>query len=424
MSTLPRPIEDKATETRVYQCGFAIEKPGGEFHLGELAYRGDRLDFETNYDGAIAEYIKGGGEFISPATNLRTFVDIGCLKLPSFQIDPGTDPIAPKVAAFIRKYADVPPDWPDIDAHYILMTWVFDRFSAVPYLRFLGESGTGKTRLLEIHAALCYRPLFLVGNVTGAALFRSINLVQGTLVSDESDLKSSEAWSDVVKVLNNGYSRGGSVIRCNKDNGYATEAFAVYGPKVIATRGRFSDDALENRCLTRETIRKTPHKDIPLQLPPEFYREAQKLRNQLLGWRFRKYSQIRPDDSGLRHLPPRLAQIGASLIAVGETPEAKAGLIEFLNRYNAEAQESSETGLVEQIAKELITKEPIKVSKIADEANLRLGFELDYTGEWFLEDGESKPLTPKRVGGILRSLGYKTTRKRLGYLAHPLGELG
>ena len=87
------------------------------------------------------------------------------------------------------------------------------------------ESGTGKTRLLEIHAALCYRPLFLVGNVTGAALFRSINLVQGTLVIDESDLKSSEAWSDVVKVLNNGYSRGGSVIRCNKDNGYATEAF-------------------------------------------------------------------------------------------------------------------------------------------------------------------------------------------------------
>jgi hypothetical protein len=24
------------------------------------------------------------------------------------------------------------------------MTWVYDRFTAVPYLRFLGEPGTGK----------------------------------------------------------------------------------------------------------------------------------------------------------------------------------------------------------------------------------------------------------------------------------------
>ena len=34
---------------------------------------------------------------------------------------------------------------------------------------------------------------------------------------------------------------------------YEPRAFDVFGPKVIATRRRFEDGALESRCLTLET---------------------------------------------------------------------------------------------------------------------------------------------------------------------------
>jgi hypothetical protein len=113
-----------------------------------------------------------------------------------------------------------------------------------------------------------------------------------------------------------------------------------------------------------------------------------------------------------------LAQIGASLVAIAETPEAKTRLVEFLERYNTEAQESSETALVEQVAKELVTDQPVTVFKVADEANLRLGFEIDLNGR-FVADGDAKPLTPKRVSSILRSLGYKTKHTRTGNVVFP-----
>jgi hypothetical protein len=93
-----------------------------------------------------------------------------------------------------------------------------------------------------------------------------------------------------VKILNNGNAKGFPVLRSEatgKSGEFNPRAYEVYGPKLIATRGFFTDRALESRCLTEETGGRPLRDDIPISLPQSFKDEAQSLRTQLLLYRFR-----------------------------------------------------------------------------------------------------------------------------------------
>ena len=111
--------------------------------------------------------------------NGPTLWETGPVKFPSSVAPYGsTTALIEEVKTLIRQYAAVPEEWLEILSLYILMTWVYDRFTAVPYLRFLGEPGTGKTRLLQICASVSYKGIVASGNITGPALFRTIDLVR------------------------------------------------------------------------------------------------------------------------------------------------------------------------------------------------------------------------------------------------------
>ena len=69
----------------------------------------------------------------------------------------------------------------------------------------------------------------------------------GTLLLDETDLRFSDKSADLVKILNNGTVDGLPVLRTlqNTQKEFNPAAFTVYGPKIVAMRGSFRDDALE-----------------------------------------------------------------------------------------------------------------------------------------------------------------------------------
>ena len=136
---------------------------------------------------------------------------------------------------------------------YAVMTWFSWRYYSMPYLRFIGDYGTGKTTALRALSSICYRSLNLSGAISAPALFRIVDAVQGTLLIDEADFKGSGLESQIVKILNHGYTRGVSIIRLNHVN--APVPFQAFGPKIIATRQPFRDAALESRCLN---IKMTP----------------------------------------------------------------------------------------------------------------------------------------------------------------------
>ena len=62
------------------------------------------------------------------------------------------------IRSFIHRYVDVSPPFEEIVSYYVLLTWVYDSFNALPYLRLRGEPGSGKTRFLLIVGSLCYKP--------------------------------------------------------------------------------------------------------------------------------------------------------------------------------------------------------------------------------------------------------------------------
>jgi hypothetical protein len=71
----------------------------------------------------------------------------------------------------------------------------------------------------------------------------------------------------------------------------------VFCPKLLATREKYADLALESRCLT--TIGRQNINKIPLFRMDKFLAESQLLRNKLLLWRFRNYYKIKEEAAQL-----------------------------------------------------------------------------------------------------------------------------
>jgi hypothetical protein len=307
-----------------------------------------RLQFAASSQAGLRDSVRNGDIRIEPPHNLKTLWETEVLRFPSRPSPYGsTVRLLEEIRQLLGRYVDASDEWLDIICLYILMTWVYDRFTALPYLRFLGETSTGKTRFLQVCSAICYKATVASGNITGAALFRTTHLVRGTMAVDEADFKNSAEWSDITKILNNGYIVGTPVIRCNKLD-FSPEAFHVFGPKIISTRHRFEDEATETRCLTLETRERTTPlpSHIPLQLPTSFNNEALDLRNKLLQWRFDNFQGVSAREENLRTISPRAGQIGASLAAVAPNDEWHERLVSFIARSDVSRREDSPKSIV------------------------------------------------------------------------------
>jgi len=302
------------------------------------------------------------------------------------------------VQTFIHRYCDVSVGFEEIAAHYVLFSWIYDAFNEVPYLRVKGDFGTGKSRFLLTVGSLCYKAIFASGASTVSPLFRILDAFRGTLVIDESDFRFSDERAEIVKILNNGNARGFPVLRseATPQKEYDPRAFHVFGPKIIATRGAFSDRALESRCITEEMERRPPRLDIPLNLPVSFADEALALRNQLLMFRFRNVGAPRTVDASiLRGIEPRIAQIFAPLLATIEGEAAKKRVIVLARGYSERLAAERSLSLEAEL---------LSVIRALHDQGLQLS--IKSIAEKFAEEhGEEyrKPITPRWIGGLLRS---------------------
>jgi hypothetical protein len=229
------------------------------------------------------------GERLVPYASTNNLLTSGCVLLPS-AVGQSADKtqLLERVRAFIHRYVDLSPLYEEIAAHYVMLTWVHDAFNELPYLRFRGDFGSGKSRALLAIGSISYKPFFASGASTVSPIFHILDSFEGTLVLDEADLRFSDATADLSKILNNGNMKGLPVLRTmtNRHRELNPQAFKVFGPKIVGMRESFADDALESRFLTENTVRRPLRPDISISLPDAMKSEAQALRNALLAWRF------------------------------------------------------------------------------------------------------------------------------------------
>ena len=327
----------------------------------------------------------------------------------------------------IHYYLDVDVFYETLASYYVLFTWVYDSFNTLPYLRALGDTGTGKSRLIQVIGGLCYRPTFVSGAATVSPVFRILDQYRGTLIMDEADFRYSDESADYIKILNTGYQRiQGTVLRSgDRQVGFEPEVFVVYGPKVIATRNRFKDPALESRCLTKEMGGPTTRADIPIDLPMKFWtEEAVKIRNLLLRYRLDHWiPQMELDYTDLdTAIEPRLNQVTVALKTMVADPDLRAELNMFIKEYNRQLIMERGMTLASKVLEVLLVQvlmadgkpenADLSMAAIAHRVNLLIDQE-NYgdIGEERDEEDKRSParqaggriITPRRVGQEVRN---------------------
>jgi len=179
-----------------------------------------------------------------------------------------------------------------VDVAYVFLTHLYPLMPQIPNRRYLGPFGKGKTRRMTVAGSICYRPFFIAGCDSEPSLRRTFDCWRGTANLDEADFGRSDMYACIMKILNIGFDKVLGWYRCCDENDpKKILSFYVYGPKIIATRKRWKDLALESRCIT--DFCQEPLKPMPLYLAEKFFKEALQLRNKMLTWRFRNYHRFK-----------------------------------------------------------------------------------------------------------------------------------
>lgn len=387
------------------------------------------LGEETNANGDV-KIIK-----LKPLPPFNDMIKTGFLKLSSgVTAYKNETELFKQIKKYIDTYVILPDDFSTVAAVYVMMSWIYDHFQVLPYLRVIGMYGTGKSRFLSAIGSVCFKSMMSGGSSTSASMYRTIDQVRGTFVLDEADYRASEMWSDIVKILNSGQTQGSPVIRMEpKGDGFITRAFHVFVPKVIASREQFSDKALESRCLTQIMLPQEKV-SVPVHLPENFETEAARLRNQLLSFRFKFYGKVKTTEDSLPQIKDnRLRQSSLALTSTASiiNQDIVKQIGTFLETYekNLDYDDISDPKadvvkcIIEMIAEKGFGM--IRVLKIGDIAKrFNSKFYDDYSDRetrHFTDKDDnvlSSPayvVSPRKIGVHIKRLNLKVRRGREGY---------
>jgi hypothetical protein len=146
-------------------------------------------------------------------------------------------------------------------ALWIVVTHVLAAFQHAPRLVAISpQKRCGKSRLLDVIAGTCHRPLMSI-NATVAAIFRSIGDDNPpTLIIDEADTlfgtkRAAEQNEDLRALLNAGHQRGRPALRCVGPHQIPTE-FPTFAAAALAGIGSMPD-TITDRAINLTMRRRT-----------------------------------------------------------------------------------------------------------------------------------------------------------------------
>ncbi|GMU34160.1 MAG: hypothetical protein AMXMBFR20_20320 [Planctomycetia bacterium] len=340
-------------------------------------------------------------EFGTPGRSLRP----GLILLPTSEAEYGSpQELHRETLTFINKYCQFPEGMDVVTAYFIRLTWLFDVFPEVPYLRYRNAAyGVGKSRALEVVGSLCRRAVMISGASSSACMRRIVDLTQGTLLIDEGDFDSnSPQGQDLKKMLQTGFQRGRLICLNEPGKGgtWKPKGFEAYGPKVVAQHHRYLSGALESRFI--DCVMQPKTRSIPLNLPqPDFDLEALALRNKYLSYRRDNLTKVRMDSSlASADLEDRMNQIAIPLLSIVDDPKDVQVIV-----YALESTQSQLRNDVSASHEGLVASAILRLSDGKQHASI---------SSLHAELGCNSDLGPRRIGDIARKIGLRTEHRRDG----------
>jgi isocitrate/isopropylmalate dehydrogenase len=152
----------------------------------------------------------------------------------------------------------------DVVASYIVMTYFYDVFTAVPFLYLHGPPGSGKTRANITITYMCRRGVF-VADPSDATLYRMVEALGPTLGIDESVLSEK-----AKRILAAGYKKGAVVPRAEPTKGgIILKFFEATTPRIFSFEHPPSEDYLLQRSILINMLKAKPRRFLDPQ-PNEF----------------------------------------------------------------------------------------------------------------------------------------------------------
>ena len=222
-----------------------------------------------------------------------------------------------EIKAHFCKYVDLPDLDLELCIYYCVFTWFYQKVNTLGYLRYLADTGKGKSRIQRIIGDLCFYPMYASGASSFSGMARQQDKWRGTLVIDESDTQGDKE-AQFIKYLNLGFERGKLYVLSDKLNPRRQEFFEPFGPKILAMREPFSDPATEGRVLS-VSPHETTNPSIPIILLSNYGQEVQDLRNKLARFTLEHWEEIdgeRMLDFHDLGIEPRLQQLAMPMSVI------------------------------------------------------------------------------------------------------------
>jgi putative DNA primase/helicase len=167
------------------------------------------------------------------------------------------DVLLQRIVEKIRRHVVMSEDQAVAVALWVALTWVHETAAVHSPILLVtsAEANSGKSTLVGLVGFLARNALLSV-SITGPALFRSIEKWQPTFAIDEADTAFIKN-DDLRAVVNSGWTRGQSVIRCDPETN-EPRTYSTFCPKAIAMKGRKLPDTTLSRSITIELKRRLP----------------------------------------------------------------------------------------------------------------------------------------------------------------------
>ncbi len=326
-----------------------------------------------------------------------------------------------EMTAAIRKYVVMEAGCPEAVALWMLHAHALDAFQISPRLGITSpEKRCGKTTALDVVQSLAPRPLS-TSNTSAAAIFRTIEAAQPTLLIDEADtfLTNSE---EIRGVLNSGHRRSGAfVLRLVGDN-HEPRQFSTWAAVAIALIGKLPD-TLQDRSIRIRMRRRLPSESIA-QFRADRTDDLKILARKAARWANDNLETLRAMDPAM---PPTITNRDADnwspLLAIadavgGEWPGRARAIAETMTDKAKDDDQSLRTMLLEDIRSVFATKGVDKLPS-AELVEALLAMK---DRPWPELGRAAKPITQNKLAGLLKDFGIRPCNVWVG--AKPLKGYG
>ncbi len=177
-------------------------------------------------------------------------------------IDPWHDPVIAndllaEITHLLKRFAILPTHADTALALWVMFTWVIDQVNVSPILAVSSpEKRCGKTTVISLLGQLVCKPL-LASNISAAALFRTIELWQPTMIIDEADTFIRDS-DELRGMINSGHTRPTAYVIRTTGEDHTPKRFSTWGAKAIAIIGGLPD-TLHDRSIVISLRRKLTH---------------------------------------------------------------------------------------------------------------------------------------------------------------------